>query len=285
MARKGVLNSSRLRDLKKKRRMILGTKIALAALAFLVLLWILAYVARLPAFNISEIKISGEKAVDTESITEVVEKNLKTKHLWIFPKSNFLLLPKNQIKKELMVEFSRLENVSFNLQNLRTLLVSVSERENKYIWCGANMEIEFSENSEKGCFFMDASGYVFDQAPYFSGDVYFRFFGALKENYFFPEVFGKFISFIDVLPRFGFVPVSLYSKIDGDIEIHLSSDSSYLNSPKIIFKKNSDLEKISENLQAALDTEPLRTELKNKYSFLQYIDLRFGNKVYYKFDE
>jgi hypothetical protein len=53
--------------------------------------------------------------------------------------------------------------------------------------------------------------------------------------------------------------------------------------PEIIFKIDSDFQKIAENLQAAITTEPLQTDFKNKYSSLLYIDLRFGNKVYYKF--
>jgi hypothetical protein len=51
----------------------------------------------------------------------------------------------------------------------------------------------------------------------------------------------------------------------------------------IKFKLNSDFENLAENLDAALDTDPFKTEFKNKYALLQYIDLRFGNKVYYKF--
>ena len=48
---------------------------------------------------------------------------------------------------------------------------------------------------------------------------------------------------------------------------------------------DSDFEKLAENLQAALMTEPLQSDFKNKFSSLLYIDLRFGNKVYYKFNE
>ena len=48
-------------------------------------------------------------------------------------------------------------------------------------------------------------------------------------------------------------------------------------------KMTSDFQKIAENLQAALATEPLRSDFKNKYSSLLYLDLRYGNKVYFKF--
>jgi len=69
---------------------------------------------------------------------------------------------------------------------------------------------------------------------------------------------------------------------DGDVKLYLSSFTSKMG-PEIIFKADSNFEKIIENLQSVLSTEPLQSDFKNKYSSLLYIDLRFGNKVYYKF--
>jgi len=80
-------------------------------------------------------------------------------------------------------------------------------------------------------------------------------------------------------------PVSIYVTSDGDVKLFLSSGNSGTMGPQIIFKLNGNYENIAENLEAALTTTPLQTEFKNKYSSLQYIDLRFGNKVYYKFNE
>ena len=90
----------------------------------------------------------------------------------------------------------------------------------------------------------------------------------------------KVIAFKNTLLDLGIKPTSLYL-VGEDIEIYLSSKSPY--SPKIIFKKDFNLEAISENLQTALDAEPLKSNFKNKYASLEYIDLRYGNKVYYKF--
>ncbi len=81
----------------------------------------------------------------------------------------------------------------------------------------------------------------------------------------------------------GLKPAGLYMEENGDIKIFLSSVDSLLNGPEIIFKIDSDLKIVAENLQVALNTEPLQSNFKNKYSSLLYIDLRFGNKVYYKF--
>ena len=81
----------------------------------------------------------------------------------------------------------------------------------------------------------------------------------------------------------GLKPVALYKQDNGDIRVFLSKGKTLSMGPEIIFKSDTDLETVAENLQAALNTEPLQSDFKNKYSSLLYIDLRFGNKVYFKF--
>ena len=68
-----------------------------------------------------------------------------------------------------------------------------------------------------------------------------------------------------------------------DAEMILVKGRFSITEPKIIFKINADFQNIAENLQAAINTEPLQSKFKNKYGTLQYIDLRFENKVYDKF--
>jgi len=53
---------------------------------------------------------------------------------------------------------------------------------------------------------------------------------------------------------------------------------------KLIFKKENDFETILGNLDSAASGEPLKTDLAQKLESLLYIDLRFDNKVYFKFN-
>ena len=82
----------------------------------------------------------------------------------------------------------------------------------------------------------------------------------------------------------GLKPYAFYVRDDGDIELYLQSVVPLSSAPKIIFKGNSDIVKLVENLQSTVAVEPLKTDLKQKYNSLKYIDLRFGNKIYYKFE-
>jgi hypothetical protein len=246
----------------------------------------LTYLSRSEKFNISTVEVFGNKVIDGEQIKAVVENNMSGYYLWLFPKSNFLLYPKTRIERDLQMQFRRLKDISFNVVGRKSLEVKLNEREGKYLWCGVDLPQDMSTTE---CYFMDSSGYIFDNAPYFSGDIYFKFFGPVSDtttpigNTFEPSLFGSLTTFKDSLAALGVKPSTIYLSPDGEIDLYMSSNISIPNAPKIIFKVDSNLEKIIENLQAALDTEPLKTDFVKKYKTLQYIDLSFGNKVYYKF--
>ncbi len=215
-------------------------------------------------------------------VEEIVKENISGYYLWFLPKTNFLFYPKNKIKNELAIKFKRLNDIALSLEDLKTLVVSTNEHLASYTWCGPTPE------EKTKCYFMDEQGYIFDEAPYFSGEVYLKFYGKYNINesdpsgsYFFQPNFNKLISFKDAMEKIGVKPAAFYIAENGDIKMSLSSNKQ--NGGEIIWKTDSDFDKVLENLQTVLTTEPLQTEFKNKYSSLLYIDLRFGNKVYYKF--
>jgi len=295
MQKRNVLNSPRLTELKKRRRRAILNKIFLSVFGLGAIFFLFTYISRLPNLNIVEIQIEGNKTVDTEILKTTIEEELAGKYLWLFPKTNILFYPQNAIKNELQDKFTRLNNIDLSIKNNKILFVSLTEREAKYTWCGTEVQgvgipqgSQTLEIPKEKCYFLDENGYIFDEAPYFSGEVYFKFYGTTGQplgSYFLKDKFKQLTSFKDILVNIGLKPVSLSVTKDGDVEIFLSRGSSATTLPKIIFKIDADFQNVAENLEAALTTEPLKTEFKNKYSSLQYIDLRFGNKVYTKFSK
>lgn len=288
MHKRNVLNSPRLSELKKKKRNTFIKKIIVFIFGFLAFIILLSYLSRIKRLNISEVEITGNKIVDTQLLKTAVEKEITGNYLWIFPKTNILFYPKNKIKNELNNQFKRLKDITLNIKDNKTLGISVNERIGKYIWCGEIFNSEVEESIGK-CYFLDDDGYIFDEAPYFSGEVYFKFYGSVDLNegipsgsYFSKENFEEMILLKQILEELKLKPVILYKEKNEDIKVLLSSKKSS-KGPEILFKNNSDLEVVAENLKVALETEPLKSDFKNKYSSLLYIDLRFGNKVYYKF--
>lgn len=288
MQKRNLVNSPRLLEFKKEKRKKLAKKALAFVFCFFVFITLLAFLSRISRLQIKEINIIGNVVIDTEALKNNVKEKLRGNYLWFLPKANLLYYPKNDIQNELNTKFKRLKDVIINIKNKQTLEISAIERTPKYIWCGDNHRQIILENQK--CYFLDEEGYIFDEAPYFSGEVYFKFYGLITGGkqkeipfgfYFEKQNLKNLILFKETLEKMGLKPVAL-SMLDENIKIFLSTSktSAY---PEIIFKKDSDFPKVAENLQSALVTEPLRTNLIKKYSSLLYIDLRFGNKVYYKF--
>jgi hypothetical protein len=288
MQKRNVLNSPRLTELKKRRRKVVINKILLSLLGLVIVFFLLTYLSCLKNLNITEIQVTGNEIVDTEEVQTATREETAGKYLWLFPKTNILIYPQNSIKDKLQNKFGRIKNVDLSIENNKTLIINITERVAKYTWCGDTPVVgrPTSESSPQ-CFFLDEEGYIFDAAPYFSGEVYFKFFGrpTPEDNFFFKQNFEQLASFKDALVKLGLKPTSLYVASDGDVEINLLSGSSAITPPKVIFKLDADMQNIKENLEAALNTEPLKSDMKKKYSTLEYIDLRFGNKVYNKFSK
>lgn len=284
MQKRNVLNSPRLTELKKRRRKAILNKILLSLLGLVIVFFLLTYLSRLKNLNITEIQVTSNGVVETEEVQTAVEGEISGKYFWLFPKTNILIYPQNSIQNSLLGKFKRIEKIDLSIENNKTLIINLTEREAKYTWCG---NAPTPEILKEQCFFLDEDGYIFDAAPYFSGEVYFKFFGhpTTEDNYFFQQNFKQLVIFVDALRTIKLKPVSLYVTPNKDVEIFLSRGNATATEPRIIFKLDADLQKVAENLEAAINTEPLKSDIKKKYSSLLYIDLRFGNKVFNKFSK
>ena len=259
-------------------------------LILLIIILGLSLASRINRLNIKEIKVSGNNIIESKDIENVVKEQISGHYLWLFPKTNFLIYPKQKIIKILSSKYKRLDNISISVNNFETLYISVSEYKGEYLYCGLLIPALRSNLSDDKCYFVDSYGYIFDEAPYFSGNVYFKFYGDLGLNngnpaglYFMKDNFKKIIQFKNTIEKISLKPTAFWidnNKKEGNFA--LSGEPGM--SPRITFKIDGDYQKLAENLQASISSEPLRTDIKMKFSTLRYLDLRFGNKVYYKFN-
>lgn len=285
--KQSALNSPRLLELRRKKHKSIRRKVVAILVVFFIIILGLSFASRINKININQININGNKVVETKEIEDIIKNEISGHYLWLFPKTNFLIYPKRGILNELNSKLKRLKDISININNFRTLEVSVSEYEGKYLWCGVSLPDLASSVNQK-CYFLDNNGYIFDEAPYFSGEVYFKFYGDgglnkddITGTYFLKDKFVKIIEFKNAIQKLNLNSTAFW--LDNDNEADFSISGEPMTGPRIIFKLDEDFGKLAENLQAAISTEPLRTELKTKFSSLLYFDLRFGNKVYYKF--
>lgn len=247
-----------------------------------------SYLSHQPKVTINSIKVEGTHIIDSTDIQEVVEDNMSGNFLYLFSKKNTFLYPKSAIEKDLQTEFTRIKNLSIRLEGLNTLKIVIDEKVGSYMYCGANIPENPSELGEN-CYFVNSDGYVFDIAPYFSGNIYFKFYlpiendqDVLTQQLLDTKKFREIISFTDGLVDLGLDPVSVVMYDKDRYAFHLRANSSGTE-PEILFKADNELPVIFGNFSAAMQNPDFKNQIISKYGSLSYIDLRFNNKVLYKF--
>lgn len=288
--KRSVLNSHGVLQLKHTRHRAIKNKIITYSIILFICVLGLSIASRIKALNIDNVTVSGNKVIDSILIEKIVKNNLSGHYLGIFPKTNFIIYPKNKIKINLQNNFKRIKDITLNNKDIKNLEISINEYDGKYLYCG-DIIPELNSKSTQKCYFMDNDGYIFDEAPYFSGEIYFKFYGLIDSstenpsgNYYNNEIFAKLIEFKTLIEKMDLSPSYIWLNNQNEIYVFLSKKGNMDINPSIILKKDSDLGKMAENLKASVTTEPLKTKLENNYEDLRYIDLKFGNKVYYKFE-
>ncbi|HAE36513.1 MAG: hypothetical protein UR85_C0007G0025 [Candidatus Nomurabacteria bacterium GW2011_GWF2_35_66] len=287
---KDIPVSPRIALLKRNRKVMRLRLFILLTVLFAVFVGAISYFSSHPKIVINKIIITGNSIIDTEKLESSINIKLAGKYLGLFSRSNFLIYPHDKIYNNLILEFPRIESLSIKQEGFNTLRLTIKERLGSYLYCGLKVPEEKQDIGEN-CYFVNNDGYIFDKAPYFSGDVYFKFYTNIKGNY--PNPLGsqmldsvrfhELARFIDGVATLGFKGAYLVVEDNGTHILYLEKAGNISN-PKIIFKKENDIGIIYDNLATAMKEREFANEINSKYDTLLYIDLRFNNKVLYKFN-
>lgn len=284
-----IPTSPRIIKIRRNRRVRILRLAILFFVLFISIVWALSFFSGDKHIVIDKITITGTHIINQKDIESEIYKDISGKYIYLFSKSNSFIYPRKQIYNNLRLNFPRIESLSIYRDNLKTLHIDISERTASFLYCGVDIPINKEEIGEN-CYFINNDGFIFDKAPYFSGNVYFKYYMALEGDEVNPlgkqmisiDKFHKLARFIDMITSLGFKPIYIVTDRD-------NTNSLYLNHgvnntiPKIIFKNDDDLEVIQDNLSIAMKKKEFADEINSKYNTLLYIDLRFENKVLYKF--
>ena len=285
MSRHRFLKRNKRIRLKEKRIMIRAVSIAVLLFS---LLGFVVWGAHNQSVRITDIYVEGNSAVPNKNIKELVLSNINDKYLWLFPKNNILIYPRGRIKQDILAVFKRIYYIKINVIDLTSIVITIKERDPFALWCGEN-PVNVKSATSNLCFFIDNTGFVFSRAPNFSDNVYFTVYGALQETSFGQnildvsigkrflekEYFESIMLFRDALSNEGVSTDYLIFQDNNDIELYITTGG------KIVFNKKQDIEKIFRDLISAIGAKEVAGT--NIWGSLEYIDLRFDNKVLFKF--
>lgn len=263
----------------EKKKQARNRKFIVFSSVFVLLLAAAVLISRVESLLIKDVSIEGARVVTSEKIADSVKNTLASKYLWLVPKSNFAIYPRNEVKEELMKDFPRINFVALSTEGFERLVVAVVEREPYALYCPT----EILSQDALACYFLDDTGFIFDKAPAFSGLVYMIFTSEvpieepLGARLLPVQEFASLKEFLSRLPSLGLKPVSLEIK-ERDYEAVNSTGS------KLIWKRDNDAKLVLSNLEAFLKSDAIKTE-ENFLKKLSSLDLRTPNKVFYKFKE
>lgn len=262
---------SRPAPLRVRRRRARLAVVALVVVACGAVAYGVHYVSYLPRLNVGLINVIGAEALDASLVQSYVESQLHDGTNRFLSRGNIFLYPKAAIEKGITASFPRVKAAALSREGFsQTLNVQIQERKALAKWCAAADD----------CYAMDESGYVFAKESASSTTVFsepYTFTGEMAEQpigqTFIPgHMPGLLVLLRTIQQQAGFLPAGITVEDAQDITIHFAQGFDL----KASFGQ--DAAALARNLQLVLSSQALQ----GKQDLLEYIDLRFGNRVYYK---
>jgi len=256
--------------LKHKKQKV--KKIKLYIVSFFAALFLvgLFYLIRLPFIQISEVKISGNAFVETQEISDKADKLLNSSILWIIPKKNIFIFSKRELELAIK-ENPAIISVKIRKDFFNTLTIDIQEQEKEMIYCTS---LERTE-----CLYVNKAGFIYAQVKdYIIPEQEIIIYNEqetkhIQDTLLEQEVYASIVSFIKNVARQDIRIGEVYIKADGVVEFVARDKTRLITSVFDDFKKD------FVNLVALFEKNILT---KEQLPQVEYIDLRFGNKVFYK---
>jgi hypothetical protein len=230
-------------------------------------LGLVAYVTRLPQVTLTTVTVSDGETVQGGDIRDRVMQVLSGTYFTIVPYTFAYTYPRAEVL-EALTNHPRIKSAQVLWTDARTLTVTFTEYLPYALWC--------TEGSTS-CYFIDETGYAFSEAPQLAGGSLVRIVDErvleLHETQAFaPVALKDLFTFIADLERvLSFrITEATYTR-DGDLLLSVGGGGALYVTPKDTY---SELLRRAELVLASRSFDHLQP------GNFEYIDLRFGNKVF-----
>ncbi len=240
---------------------------------FAVLLYGVHWSSYQKAMRIGEISVRGAMLQEPGEVVSYVRTELAEESTHFIARDNIFAYPKEELRAGVMRTFARLKSVRIARGGIfgNTLIVNVDERSSYAVWC--------NDAAEPACFAFDEGGLIFASTERAGKpEMPYKFYGGVSEqspigSVFLPEKLPGVQDLLQRMREARFIPTELRVLDEQDYTIALT------NGFTIKASFGQDIDTIVHNLELV----SVAPALRGKEASLEYIDLRFGNRVYYKF--
>jgi len=230
------------------------------------LLTMIVVFLRADFMQIKKVAVAGNKDVRTEEVEKLALASLTGKYFFLIPKSNFLFFKKSALSQKILADLPRVENLEISKNLNGTLEINLQERKGDFLWCSAS----------NTCYLMSNSGLVFAEATpeEIVGKLIFR--GQIDENPLWQNFstekgMQNYLKAANILNSAKFQVLSITAGLPDKSIFETNVGTIFLNPEE-------EMSLAAENAILLIND----VKSKNPTAHFQYIDARFGNKVFYK---
>ncbi len=247
------------------RHIIIGVMVVSFVSLLVLSVW---YGTRISAFTIKEISVTGGETIPSETVVSKIDEALTGAYLGLIPKRFTFMYPHEAVASA-VDSFERIKSFTLERTDFETLTVTFEEYMPDALWC---------DDGDTTCVFLDDTGFAFTAAPSLKGGALLRFekIGMTPVSgvqTFTPDEYQATHELVSLLKERGWFV--------SRAEIDAAADAYLLLVPSGELKVSLKDEPLTvvDNLMTVLSApEFLHIEPGN----FEYIDLRFGNKVFVK---
>ena len=221
--------------------------------------------------RVQAIYVEGARVVSSEQIERVVREEMAVKALGFLPHNTGILFPKEQVLASLQESFPRIKNVYLAESFPKEVTVHITEREVEGMWCNDAL-----------CAFFDDTGTIFENAPKKTRG--FLLFQVVDERpqaktptlgtEVLDEELFSFLSFLRegiALRELAALRYRIVSEEEVRVEFRGGWEAFFAREQNPVY-------------QVEVLNRVLTQEIEDDILFLDYVDLRVKNKVFYSFE-
>ncbi len=225
------------------------------------------YVTRVPALTLETVRASGGETIDLPMLERLAEEQLDGTYFGLIPRRFVWLYPRQKILADIAA-IPRVRSASLHVTTGPVLALAITEYRPQALWC--------TDVATSTCVFLSETGYAYATAPGLRGGGLLRFVSigelpAVDEQPWSTEDFIVLQALASILTDAHW-PIS-HIEVDAvrDVFLHITGGGEFkmtLTAP---------IEESVENLLTVVAAEQFSHLAPGNF---QYIDLRFGNRVF-----
>lgn len=224
---------------------------------------------RLPAFTITTIVASGGSTIDETEVADKVAAVLEGAYVRLIPRRFTYLYPEAEVVRA-VAEVERIKEPHIELTDRHTLTITYDEYYPDALWC--------TDKTKQGddCYFLDEQGYAFGKAPNLTGGSLLRIYTLQDtpekgKTAMTAEEYHAIKDFVSELGQTGWYAATVEIDSVRDVFYTLSQGGEL---KATLHQSGADTLRYLMTIRQSTEFEHL------KPGNFQYIDLRFGSKVF-----